>query len=184
MTQIRIIESKEEVRDVTHRRFAAIATIFLFCLLGAGCDRGQHPRELGKSAPAFTIHNDAQTVSLTQYRGQVILLNFWASWCAPCQDELPSLLALHRRLPQLVILGVSIDADPQAYRNFLAANGISFPTVRDPSEDTMHRYGTVQIPESYVIDRSGHILRKYISAQDWTNPEIVGTLSSILKAKS
>jgi cytochrome c biogenesis protein CcmG, thiol:disulfide interchange protein DsbE len=169
---------------VLYRRFAAIVTILIFCHLLGGCDRGQHPRELGKAAPAFSIHNEARTVSLNQYRGQVLLLNFWASWCAPCQDELPSLLALHRRLPQLVILGVSIDADPQAYRDFLAANGIDFPTVRDPSQDTMHRYGTVQIPESYVIDRSGHIVRKYISAQDWTNPEIVQTLSSILKAKS
>lgn len=169
---------------MTHRRLAVIATISLFCLLLAtGCDRGRHPRELGKLAPAFTLHNGAQTVSLSQYRGQVVLLNFWASWCAPCVDELPSLLALHHRLPGLVILGVSIDSDPQAYRSFLAENQIDFPTIRDPSEATMHRYGTVQIPESYLIDRSGHILRKYVSEQDWTNPEIVGTLSSILNAK-
>jgi cytochrome c biogenesis protein CcmG/thiol:disulfide interchange protein DsbE len=185
MTQIRIIESTGEVRDVLSRQFSAIATIFLFCLLlGAGCDRGQHPRELGKTAPAFTLHDGSQTVSLGQYRGKVVLVNFWASWCAPCVDELPSLLALHRRLPQLAILGVSIDSDPQAYRNFLTANGIDFPTIRDPSENTMHSYGTVQIPESYVIDRAGHIVRKYISAQDWTSPEIVSALSSILNAKN
>lgn len=166
-------------------RFAAIGAVFLFCLtFGAGCDRGQRPRELGKIAPAFTIHDGAQTVSLAQYRGQVVLVNFWATWCAPCVEELPSLLQLHRRLPQLVILGISIDQDPQAYRNFLAENHITFPTVRDASQATMHRYGTVQIPESYVIDRSGRIARKYISAQDWTNPEIVGTLSSILQAKN
>jgi cytochrome c biogenesis protein CcmG/thiol:disulfide interchange protein DsbE len=159
--------------------------VFLFCLLlGAGCDRGQRPRELGKVAPAFVIHDDTQTVSLSQYRGRIVLLNFWASWCAPCVDELPSLLALHSRLPQLTIVGVSIDSDPQAYRNFLTVNHIDFPTIRDPSEDTMHRYGTVQIPESYVIDRSGHIVRKYISAQDWTSPEIIGTLSSILNNKN
>lgn len=169
---------------MTHRRFAVIATFSFFCLLLAtGCDRGQHPRELGKPAPAFTIHEGAQTVSLSQYRGQVVLLNFWASWCAPCVDEIPSLIALHRRLPRLVILGVSIDGDPQAYRSFLAENQIDFPTIRDPSEDTMHSYGTVQIPESYLIDRSGHILRKYVNAQDWTNPEIIGTLSSTLNAK-
>lgn len=153
-------------------------------LLAAGCDRGRHPRELGKIAPAFTIDDGAQTVSLSQYRGQVVLINFWASWCAPCVDELPSLLALHHRLPALAILGVSIDSDPQAYRNFLAQYRIDFPTVRDPSQNTMHRFGTVQIPESYLIDRSGHIVRKYVSEQDWTSPEIVGTLSTLLKAKN
>jgi cytochrome c biogenesis protein CcmG/thiol:disulfide interchange protein DsbE len=165
------------------RRFGSIATLVLFCLAAVGCDRGARPRELGKAAPAFTIHDGAQTVSLSQYRGQVVLVNFWASWCPPCIDELPSLLALHRRLPSLVILGVSIDADPQAYHSFLAENRIDFPTIRDPSETVMHRYGTVQIPESYLIDRTGHIVRKYVSAQDWTSPEIVDALSSVLNAK-
>ena len=165
-------------------RFGAIAIIG-FCLLpGAGCDRGQHPQELGKTAPAFTLHDGAQTISLSQYRGRVVLLNFWASWCAPCIDELPSLMALHRRLPGLAILGVSIDGDSQAYRSFLAEYRVDFPTIRDPSQETMHRYGTVQIPESYLIDRSGHIVRKYVSEQDWTDPEVLATLTAMLKAKN
>jgi peroxiredoxin len=152
--------------------------------LSAGCDRGRQPRQLGRVAPPFTIHSASRTVSLSQYRGQVVLLNFWASWCPPCIEELPSLMALHRRMPQLVILGVSIDTDAKAYHNFLLQNNIDFPTVREPSRATQTAYGTVQIPESYVIDRSGHIVRKYISAQDWTSPEIVETLSSILRAKN
>ncbi|MHB8302443.1 MAG: TlpA family protein disulfide reductase [Acidobacteriaceae bacterium] len=165
-------------------RFAAIiifASLCLFCT--NGCDRGRRPRQLGRVAPAFTIHDGNQTVRLGQYRSQVVLLNFWASWCPPCIEELPSLMALHRRMPQLVILGVSIDADAQAYHNFLLENNIDFPTIREPSQATEHLYGTVQIPESYVIDRSGRIVRKYISAQDWTSPEIVQTLSSIMSAK-
>lgn len=167
------------------RRSAFYAAIFLSSLLlCAGCDRGAQPRELGKMAPAFTIHEGAQAVSLNQFRGQVVLVNFWASWCPPCIDELPSLLALHHRLPQLAILGVSIDADPQAYHDFLQENHIDFLTIRDPSQDVMHRYGTIKIPESYLIDRSGHIVRKYIDAQDWTSPQIVDTLSSVLNAKN
>lgn len=149
-----------------------------------GCDRGHMPRELGRTAPSFTIHNGAKTVSLSQYRGQVVLVNFWASWCPPCIEELPSLMALHRRLPQLVILGVSIDQDPQAYHAFLQENHIDFPTIRDPSEAVMHRYGTVQIPESYLVGRNGHILRKYISAQNWTDPAILSPLEAALNAKS
>ena len=151
-------------------------------ILCTGCNRGQLPRELGETAPAFTIHDGAQTVSLSQYRGKVVLVTFWASWCAPCMEEFPSLLALHHELPKLQIIGISIDQDPQAYHNFLLANHVDFLTVRDPSQTVMHRYGTVQIPETYVIGRSGHIVRKYVSAQDWTDPEIYRTLSARLKA--
>ena len=172
------------MKNLTTVRFATTTVLFAVGLFSlAGCDRGTRP-QLGRVAPPFTIRADGQTVSLGQYRGQVVLLNFWASWCPPCIEELPSLMALHRRMPQLVILGVSIDADPQAYHNFLLQNNIDFPTVREPSQATMHGYGTVQIPDSYLIDRSGHIVRKYVSAQDWTSPEIVETLSSVLNAKN
>ncbi len=158
--------------------------ILVVCLVGSvGCDRGQPPRELGHVAPAFTIHDGTQTVTLEQYRGQVVLLSFWASWCAPCMVEFPSLLALHHRLPQLAILGVSIDEDPQAYRNFLVENRVDFLTIRDPSQAVMHRYGTIQIPEAYVINRSGHIVRKYVDTQDWNDPEILQTLSATLNTK-
>ncbi|MEO6965135.1 MAG: TlpA disulfide reductase family protein [Acidobacteriaceae bacterium] len=166
------------------RRLSVPAVLIVLCLLGLGCDRGRRPRELGKTAPAFTLHDGTQTVSLSQYRGHVVLLNFWASWCAPCIDELPSLMALHRRLPQLVILGVSIDKDPQAYHDFLMENHIDFQTIRDPSEAVMRRYGTVLIPDSYLINRSGQIVRKYVNAQDWTSPGIVEALSSTLSAKN
>ena len=161
--------------------FSLIAAPLIFA---SGCNRGELPRELGESAPAFTIHDGAQTVSLSQYRGKVVLVTFWASYCAPCMQEFPSLLALHQRLPQLNILGVSIDDNPQAYRNFLASYHVDFPTVRDPSQEVMHRYGTVQIPEAYVINRSGHIVRKYVSAQDWNDPEIYRTLLATLSAKN
>ena len=174
-----------------HPKFArqnrlAAASILLFTgmFLFTGCDRGGAPRQIGRVAPPFTIHDGSQTVTLSQYRGKVVLLNFWASWCPPCIEELPSLMALHRRMPQLVILGVSIDEDAQAYHNFLLQNNIDFPTIREPSRATQNRYGTVQIPESYLIDKSGHIVRKYVSAQDWTNPEILKTLSAVLNEKS
>lgn len=134
-------------------------------------------------APDFTLRDGSQTLTLHQFRGQVVLLNFWATWCPPCIEELPSLMALHRRMPQLIILGVSIDSDAQAYRNFLLENGIDFATIRDPTQRVNRMYGTVQIPESYIIDRSGHIVRKYISAQDWTSPEILRTLSAVMNSR-
>lgn len=163
------------------RQFAVIA--IALCLWVTACDRGGPPRAVGRPAPAFTIRDGPQTASLAQYRGHVLLLNFWASWCAPCVDEIPSLEALHRQLPQIAILAVSIDDDPTAYERFLAQYRVDFPTIRDPSQTVMHRYGTVQIPETYLIDQQGRIVRKYISAQDWTSPEIEQTLRGLLTAK-
>ncbi len=163
------------------RRGAGFAVVAMaVILLTNGCDRGASPRAVGRLAPAFTIRDGAQTASLAQYRGHVLLLNFWASWCAPCVDEIPSLMALHRQLPRLDILAVSIDDDPAAYERFLAQYRVDFPTIRDPSASVMHRYGTAQIPETYLIDRQGHIVRKYISAQDWTSPEIEQALRGML----
>jgi peroxiredoxin len=165
-------------------RPAMVAVFLLFSLVAlAGCNRGQNPSNLGRPAPNFAIHDGTQTATLDQYRGRVLLLNFWASWCAPCIQEMPSLMALHQRLPKLAILGVSIDQDQQAYDNFLVKYRVDFPTIRDPSAAVMHRFGTRQIPESYVIGPHGHILRKYVSSQDWTTPAIVDTLQAILKQK-
>ncbi|MHB1794986.1 MAG: TlpA family protein disulfide reductase [Acidobacteriaceae bacterium] len=176
------MQRRQKSKDGKFWRSLALGFLVAGLALATGCNRGQLPRELGQVAPAFTIHDGSQTLSLSQYRGQVVLLTFWASWCAPCMEEFPSLLALHHRLPQLQILGVSIDQGPQAYRNFLLANHVDFSTIRDPSQEVMHRYGTVQIPEAYVINRSGHIVRKYVSAQDWNDPEIYRTLSATLSA--
>ncbi|MGC1870748.1 MAG: TlpA disulfide reductase family protein [Acidobacteriaceae bacterium] len=177
------MQRRQNSRGGPFGRLVLLSLVIGALSFGTGCNRGQLPRELGEVAPAFTIHDGAQTVSLSQYRGKVVLVTFWASYCAPCMEEFPSLLALHQRLPQLNILGVSIDDNAQAYRNFLVAYHVDFPTVRDPSQAVMHRYGTVQIPEAYVINRSGHIVRKYVSAQDWTDPEIYDTLAATLNAK-
>ena len=176
------MQRRQKSRGTSIGRSGLLVLVVGALILGTGCNRGQLPRELGEVAPAFTIHDGAQTVSLGQYRGKVVVVTFWASYCAPCMEEFPSLLALHQRLPQLNILGVSIDDNEQAYRSFLAAYHVDFPTIRDPSQDVMHRYGTMQIPEAYVINRSGHIVRKYVSAQDWNDPEIYRTLSATLNS--
>ncbi|MBS1823051.1 MAG: TlpA family protein disulfide reductase [Acidobacteria bacterium] len=145
----------------------------------AGCDRGQHPERVNKMAPQFSISDGSQSADLSQLRGKVVLLNFWASWCAPCIEELPSLMELHRRMPQVAIVTISMDEDADAYRRFIAKNHIDLLTVRDPSQKIQTMYGTVQIPETYVIDRQGMLRRKFVSAQNWTSPEIMEYLSKL-----
>ena len=157
----------------------AILALAICGLLPTACDRGDHPGKIGSAAPEFTVADGAQTVSLASLRGHVVVLNFWATYCVPCIEEVPSLVRLQRRLPQVTVVAISSDEDDAAYRQFLAANGVNFLTVRDPSSRVSHLYGTIKIPETYVIDRQGILRRKFVSAQDWTDPEIVDYLSKL-----
>jgi cytochrome c biogenesis protein CcmG/thiol:disulfide interchange protein DsbE len=148
-------------------------------LLASGCDRGDHPRQVGKPAPDFTVTDGARTVRLSSYRGKVVVLNFWASWCGPCIEEIPSLNQLQQQMPQLVVLGVSVDQDEDAYQRFLGRHRIDFTTIRDGQQHSNALYGTFVFPDTYIIDRSGEIRRKFINAQDWTSPEILDYLSRL-----
>ena len=119
------------------------------------------------------------SVHLASYRGKVVLLNFWATWCSPCIVEMPSLLELHREQPDLVILAVSVDEDADAYTSFIARRRVDLITVRDPSESAAKLFHTDMWPETYVIDRKGVIRSKFVGAQDWTSPEIRAFLKAL-----
>jgi cytochrome c biogenesis protein CcmG/thiol:disulfide interchange protein DsbE len=155
------------------------ASLVLGTLLAAGCDRGSHPGNIGKPAPQFAISDGARTVDLTKLRGHVVVLNLWATFCAPCIEELPSLLALQRQMPQLAVVAVSMDQDPDIYHRFLIQHHVDLLTIRDQDRRIFALYGTEQIPETYIIDRQGVLRRKFVSAQDWTSPEITGYLSKL-----
>ena len=159
------------------RRFWA--GIVLAVLLMAGCDRGDHPGNIGKAAPQFVMSDGTRTVDLSKFRGRVVLLNLWATYCAPCIEELPSLLALQKKMPDIAVVAVSMDQDPDVYRKFLVDHHVDVLTVRDGEMKVNALYGTVQIPETYVIDRQGVLRRKFVGAQDWTKPEITDFLQKM-----
>ncbi len=163
------------------RRFRPLlpSAIGLALLLSAGCDRGDHPNRLDRPAPVFTIGDGVQTLDLASLRGRVVVLNLWATWCAPCIEELPSLLELQHRMPQLAVVGVSIDQDDAVYRQFLTRHHVDLVTVRDSDQRINALYGTAQIPETYIIDRDGKLRRKFVSAQVWTSPEIMDYLKRL-----
>jgi len=163
---------------VRSTRFLAFI-LLLPLALAPGCDRGAHPAQTGQPAPDFTVADGATTIHLASYRGRVVLLNFWATWCQPCVVEMPSLLALHHEQPDLAVLAVSIDEDPDAYSSFLARRHVDLITVRDPGQSAAKLYHTEMWPETYVIDRQGVIRRKFIGAQDWSSPEVRAFLKSL-----
>ena len=159
-------------------RFISLTLLLPLALLSA-CDRGAHPSQPGHAAPDFNISDGLTSIHLANYRGKVVLLNFWWSECEPCIAELPSLLELHRDQPDLAILAVSIDEDPDSYSRFLVRRHVDLATVRDPAQSAAKLYHTEQWPETYIIDRKGVIRRKFIGAQDWSSPEIRAYLKSL-----
>ena len=159
-------------------RFLALCLLPLLAIT-PGCDRGARPAQTGQPAPDFTVSDGAATVHLASYRGRVVLLNFWASWCGPCMEEIPSLLELHHQQPGLAIVAISIDEDPEAYNRALVRHRMDLITVRDPGQKAARLYHSTMWPESYVIDRQGVIRRKFIGAQDWSSPEIRAYLKGL-----
>ena len=155
----------------------AVAALLIFAL--TGCDRGGHPEQLGTRAPMFALNDGEHAIDLSKLHGRVVVLNFWASWCAPCLEELPSLEQLQRDMPQVQVVAVSTDDDATAYEHFLKEHSVSLLTVRDGEQRSNGMYGTIRFPETYVIDKNGMIRRKFIGPQEWTSPEIVSYLKKL-----
>ena len=154
-----------------------VAILLLFSL--AACNGGRPPR-IGETAPDFTVNGVAKAITLSQLRGKPVLLNFWASWCAPCVEEMPSLVQLQKQMgDKVTVLAVSIDSDENAYRQFIRDHNIDLLTAWDPKKISSELYGTFKYPETYVVDRNGVIRRKFIGAIDWTNPEIIDYLNKL-----
>jgi peroxiredoxin len=136
----------------------------------------------GKTAPEFTFEQNGKQTTLGNLRSKVVVLNFWATWCPPCVEEIPSLNRLQQHIGSRggTVLGISVDQDPQAYEQFLRNQDIVFPTFRDPTKKISLQYGTSIYPETYIIDREGRIARKIIGPQNWDAPELLTYLDTLL----
>ena len=162
------------------RRLCLYAVAALMWLT-AGCYTGSRPPHVGSAAKEFTVQDSDHQVSLNQFRGQVVVLNFWATWCPPCNQELPSIIDMQNRMRGrgVVVLGVSIDVDGDAYHRFLKERSVNFVTVRDPEQKVANMYGTSMWPESYVIDRQGVLRRKVVGPINWDSPDVMQFLSQL-----
>jgi cytochrome c biogenesis protein CcmG/thiol:disulfide interchange protein DsbE len=144
--------------------------------------RQGEPSLAGRKAAEFDFQLAGQPAHLRDLQGKVVLLDFWASWCPPCLEESPSLNQLQQDISQRggVILAISEDEDQAAYEKFIQDNHVNFPTYRDPTKKIKESYGTVMIPEAYLIDRQGKIARKIVGGQNWQSPEIMGSINTLL----
>ena len=135
----------------------------------------------GRRAKDFPIQISGAS-KLSDLRGKVVVLNFWASWCPPCLEETQSLNTLQQAIAPKggVVLGLSVDEDKAAYEKFLVDNHVIFPTYDDTSKKTAADYGTSMFPETYLIDREGKLARKIVGPQNWQSPEIMQSIDVLL----
>jgi peroxiredoxin len=128
----------------------------------------------GKPAADFTLEDlTGEGVSLQQYRGQVVFLNFWATWCIPCRDDMPAMEQLHRRFqPQgLAVLAVNLQETREQVESFFERHRLSFPALLDQSGSVSRAYTVMGLPTTFLISREGTALARGIGGKDWTRAE-------------
>jgi peroxiredoxin len=141
--------------------------------------------EVGETAPEFSIITDSgRRVSRSDFGGRLLVLNFWATWCQPCLEEIPSLSELQKEFAGegVVVLGVSVDLNEAAYRRVVAQKKVAFLTARDPEAGISARYGTFKYPETYLIDGRGKVVQKVIGPANWTDAAVKNQIKALLKS--
>lgn len=157
----------------------ALSVIFYFTLYREG-------KQPGEPAPDFSLPTEQRQVRLSDYRGQFVLINFWATWCPPCVAEMPSLERLHQRFQNesFEILAVSLDEDWASIRRFRQKIPLTLKILLDQGGEIASLYGTHQIPETYLVDDSGVIVKKIIGPRQWDDEKVAREIQLLLSSKS
>lgn len=139
----------------------------------------------GDSAPDFTLSSiDGSDIRLSDYRGRVVMIHFWATWCPPCVEEMPTLERLQGSLNRrdFEILAISVDeGGAPAVTSFMKQKGLTLPVLLDPNRKVASLYGTFKFPETYVVDRNGIVRLKAIGPMDWTQPANIDRVRAIIE---
>jgi len=167
-------------------RLGILSLLLGFCFECA-CSLTQEPASTGpavegQAAPDFRFKDQSgQQFSLSDFRGKVVLINFWFTTCSPCREEIPSLQSLLRQIDtaNLKLLALSVDDSWASVNGFMRENGISIPVFADFDKQISSRYGTFKFPETYVVDKKGRVALKVIGATDWAAPDMVAYLRKL-----
>ncbi len=181
----------EEAKSTKHIIFLVVI-VLLVSLFVAGYivkDRRGDRKIItnGDPAPEFRLQAlSGQYVSLSDLRGKVVMVHFWATWCPPCVEELPTLAKLYQEFigRDFVMLAVSVDeGGAKAVTSFLQRNGLNIPVLLDPDRITAGRYGTFKFPETYLVDREGVVKYKVIGPRDWRDPAALQLLQNMIAVR-
>ena len=158
-----------------NRRVLVVGLLVVLPLVGILLlNIGRDPRSIrsplvGKPAPAFRLDklSGGAPITLADFRGKPVVVNFWATWCVPCMQEHPTMVEASARLrDQVQFLGVVFDDQEENVRAFLDANGSPYPALMDPEGKTAVAYGVAGVPETYFVDPQGVIVSKYVGPLD------------------
>jgi len=166
----------------------AAAAVFFTDFTAAGADpsasMGITAPKVRVEAPAFTLTDlNWRAVSLDDFRGRIVIVHFWATWCVPCRDEMTALEALWRefRNSGVVVVGVSIDkGEPSGVRRFCEEKGISFPVLLDREGIVREKYEITSLPSTYIIGKDGKITGRAIGFRDWGSRAALEMIRSLL----
>ena len=135
-------------------------------------------------APEFSLTElTGRTVGLKDFKGKVIFLTFWATWCGPCKEEMPSIEALHQQFKRrdFVVLAVAVDREGSIpVERFLAKHGYTFPVLIDSRSEVLDLYGVDRIPATFLIDPKGRIVWKALGPKNWKSPEALSLVNRLM----
>ncbi|MDI7260769.1 MAG: TlpA disulfide reductase family protein [Thermodesulfobacteriota bacterium] len=146
---------------------------------------GIQPVKDNKKAPDFRLEDlSGKKVELKHFKGKVVFLNFWATWCGPCKEEMPSMEALYQKFREknFVFLTISVDyEDRKKVKGFIDKHHYTFPVLIDSKSLTLDLYGVKGIPTTILIDKKGRMVGRAIGPKDWKHPEIVNILNQLIE---
>ncbi len=147
----------------------------------------EEPVGRGSRAPEFSLPRlgGEQPLRLADLRGRVVLVNFWATWCRPCEDEMPAMQRLYETLagPRFELLAISVDEDPALVERFRDRLGLSFPILLDPDQRVAHAWQTFRFPETLLVGGDGTVVERYVGPREWDAVAYVERIRRLLEAE-
>jgi len=173
---------------IGRKRVSPVLSFLSICALIIilySCQSHQTEVSEGLKAPDLEIRDTVtgQKVNIEQYRGKVLFVNFWATWCPPCREEIPSVEALHREFfgdARFALITILYKDTPKSAYDYMNANGYTFPVYGDHDGTTSDRFRVTGVPETYLIDKKGILRKRIIGALDWSAPDARAFINTLL----